>query len=641
MSTVMNNVSVAFPFPGLRPFQEGEEHLFFGRECQTDTMIDKLAKTRFLAVIGSSGSGKSSLVNCGLCLGLHSGLMPQAGTAWRIASCRPGKNPIRSLAQALAEDGVLFSDFPTAGMTLADMIETNLRMSKLGIVDVLEQSRQADTTNLLIVIDQFEELFRFATSNVLADGKVQSVSQDARAFIRLLLTAVEQQRHPIYVVLTMRSEFLGDCTQFEGLTEAINEGQYLVPRMTREQRKLAIAGPIGVAGASIDNVLLTRLVNDLGDNPDQLSILQHALSRIWAHWRKQQDADAPLGLENYRAVGSMENALDNHAEKAFRELVSPRQQRVAEKLFKALTDKTTHTAGIRRPTALSTLCELTDCEEKELITVIDAFRKPSRSFLMPRIDEPLSSDSIIDISHESLMRMWRRLIQWSDDEADSARMYLRLASTAALHAENKAGLWRDPDLQLALDWRHHNEPNAAWASHIAPGFDQAMQFLDNSRALADEEKEAKLKVVQQERELTHSRELAAETEQRMLAERDAAKRQKRFLASIIVGLVGVMSFGWAFYTETQEVAEINQTLKDKDSEVTSTRQKLNAIEKEVAETNKTLEEKTELLTNTQKKVEGLTKGVAYISEHLNKIDPTPASDNPTLQEQNSEAVTGQ
>src|SRR5215469_18829821 len=107
MSTLID-VQVRKPFPGLRPFQPGEEHLFFGRESQIHAMIDKLSATRFLAVVGTSGSGKSSLVNCGLRPALHGGLMARAGTAWRMAQFRPGSDPIRAMSRALAQEGVLF-----------------------------------------------------------------------------------------------------------------------------------------------------------------------------------------------------------------------------------------------------------------------------------------------------------------------------------------------------------------------------------------------------------------------------------------------------------------------------------------------------------------------------------------------------
>ena len=149
------------PFPGLRPFREDEEYLFFGRENQVDAMVNKLALTRFLAVVGTSGSGKSSLVNCGLRPALHGGLMARAGTAWRMAQFRPGSDPMRAMARALAKDGVLFRDYQAGGLTLAEIIDTTLRMSKLGLIDIYEQANLGEDINLLVVVDQFEELFRY------------------------------------------------------------------------------------------------------------------------------------------------------------------------------------------------------------------------------------------------------------------------------------------------------------------------------------------------------------------------------------------------------------------------------------------------------------------------------------------------
>jgi WD40 repeat protein len=471
------------PFPGLRPFREYEEHLFFGRENQVDMMIDKLARTRFLAVVGTSGSGKSSLVNCGLRPALHRGLMAGAGTSWRMAQFRPGGDPLRALARALAADGVLFHDFQGGGLPLEDIIEASLRMSKLGLADVYEQAQLGEGVNLLVIADQFEELFRYRSleQHPSVDG-ARDRSQEAKAFVSLLLEAAAQAGLPIYVVLTMRSDFLGDCAEFAGLPEALNQGQYLVPRLTRDERRAAIAGPVGVGGGKISPVLLTRLVNDVGDNPDQLSILQHALNRTWARWQNEGAGTGPLELPHYEAIGTMARALDQHAEKAYLELQEGRQKEICEKVFKALTDKGTDARGIRRPMELSALCAAVGAEPAEVTQVIDAFRKPSRSFLMPPLNEPLEAATVIDISHESLMRVWERLKAWTNEEARSARLYRRLSETAALHAAGKAGLWRDPDLQVALDWREREKPAKAWAELYGGGFEDAMNFLGQSEA---------------------------------------------------------------------------------------------------------------------------------------------------------------
>lgn len=514
----MNN-----PFPGLRPFHEGEEHLFFGRENQVDAMVDKLASTHFLAVVGTSGSGKSSLVNCGLRPALRQGLMARAGTAWRMAQFRPGSNPLQAMANALAEDGVLFRDYQASGLPLADIVDTTLRMSKLGLIDMYEQARLDEGTNLLVVVDQFEELFRY---------RQLGAGEEATAFVNLLLEAGNQTKHPIYVVLTMRSDFLGDCTHFPGLAEAINAGQYLVPRMTRDERREAISGPAGVGGAKIAPVLLTRLVNDVGDNPDQLSILQHAMNRTWAYWENEGSGDGSLDLTHYKAIGTMAGALDQHAERAYDELDTPRQYQLCEKIFKALTDKATDPRGVRRPTKLSTLCALADATITEITEVIEVFRKPSRSFLMPPVGEALGAETVIDISHESLMRVWKKLDEWAKEEAQSARIYRRLADDAM----GQVSLWRDPELQQAINWRDLRQPNEVWASRYHPGYAKAMCFLTKSIEARE--------TMRAEREEQSRRELKAEQEKVETQARYARRMRWAALFSCALAVIAII-----FYVE--------------------------------------------------------------------------------------------
>src|SRR5215470_15205172 len=191
MSAAMDSL-LTNPFPGLRPFREDEAHLFFGRESQVDTMVDKLANTRFLAVVGTSGSGKSSLVNCGLRPALRQGLMARFGTAWRMAQFRPSINPVGEMARALAEDSVLFPEHAGTDLTLAEIIETTLRMSKLGLIDIYEQAALAAGVNLLVVVDQFEELFRYRQLAADGRGGEQGMGDQATAFVNLLLEVKKQ-----------------------------------------------------------------------------------------------------------------------------------------------------------------------------------------------------------------------------------------------------------------------------------------------------------------------------------------------------------------------------------------------------------------------------------------------------------------
>jgi hypothetical protein len=336
--------------------------------------------------------------------------------------------------------------------------------------------------------------------------------------------------------------------------------------MTRDERRGAIAGPVGVGHGRISPVLLTRLVNDVGDNPDQLSILQHALNRTWAHWQNADAMDALLSLPHYEAIGTMAHALDRHAEKAYGELTTDRQRKICETVFKAITDKGTDARGIRRPTRLATLCELADATEAEVIAVLDVFRKPSRSFLMPPIPEKLDADSVIDISHESLMRVWERLRTWTREEAQSAQLYRRLAETAALHEAGLASLWRERELQLAESWYEEEKPTAVWAERYQPGFEAAIAFLKASKERRNKEIAEKEENRRQQVEHEKTLALAKEQQLRLAVERQSAQRMKWF-ASVSTGLLvlslvaGIAAFRQRSIAQKQEtIAKQQETL---------------------------------------------------------------------------------
>jgi len=471
-------VAILNPFPGLRAFEEEEDILFFGREKQVDELLRKLRMSRFLAIIGSSGSGKSSLVKSGLLPSLHSGLMSGVGSQWRIALFRPGNDPIGQLNLALSKNGVLRDDQSPDDLEINTAInEAILRRSNLGLIEAYSQSRLDKKNNLLVLVDQFEEIFRFSKyEKEEGDGK-----RDSIAFINLLLKAAEQKEFPIYVVFTMRSDFLGDCTEFRGLPEAINEGQYLVPRMTREERRDAIAGPIAVGKGTITPALVNRFLNDVGDNPDQLPILQHAMMRTWDRWKAKARAGEPMDIDDYEAIGTISEALSQHAEEAYAELASDKERQICETIFKELTDKGGLANGIRRPRLLSELCAASGAARDEVKKVIEIFRKPGRGFLMPAYSTPITEHSIIDISHESIMRVWKRLITWLEEEEEAAQMYLHLCESVHLYESGKGGLLRDPELQMALKWREAQNKNAAWASRYNDYFDKVIFFLEHSR----------------------------------------------------------------------------------------------------------------------------------------------------------------
>ncbi|WMN07708.1 High-affnity carbon uptake protein Hat/HatR [Marivirga arenosa] len=546
------------PFPGLRPFKIEESHLFFGREGQSDEVLLKLSQHRFVGVIGPSGSGKSSFIYCGVLPILYGGFLTGRSTNWEVVVTRPGAAPIDNLAQSIYKADSKGKETSDEDAKIKQtIISSLLKSSSVGLVETIMQIKGDEEKNYLILVDQFEELFRFKDSS-----NMQSVNETL-AFINLLMEAVNHADVPIYVAITMRSDFIGECSQFPELTRQINDSQYLIPQMTREQKRRAITGPVAVGNAEIAPRLTQQLLNDLGDNPDQLPILQHALMRTWDYWSHFRDYDhEPLDIKHYEAIGTMSEALSMHANEAYEEL-NEEQQRNCEFLFKAITEKRGGGSyGIRRPTQLHEIASIANTSEEKIIQVIEKFRDPSRSLLTPQFGVPLHSNSIIDISHESIMRIWSRLKNWVNDEADAVAMYKRLAQAADMFQQGKTSLWRPPDLQLALNWKEKHNPTLVWGQRYHPAYERTISFLEHS---AEEyEIEQRAKELQQKRRL----------------------RTARLTALIMAGatVISVLFLIYAFYQQT--VAERNERLAMEQKDIAEQQkelaeeQRLLAIQKE-------------------------------------------------------------
>lgn len=464
------------PFPGLRPFTVDECHLFFGREGQVDDILLKLSQNRFVCVMGYSGSGKSSLMYCGLVPVLYGGFVTHSGPNWHIVVTRPGTSPIQNLAGSIVDYLISQNRIVSADRAIHKAIILSvLRSGSHGLVEVSRYLQKQHDENVFFMIDQFEELFRLHEEIVEEDA-----INESQQYVNLLLTAVEQRDVPIYSAITMRSDFIASCSVFPHLTDEINKSNYLVPQMSREQRKMVIEGPIAVGGGKISQRLVKRLLTDMGKNQDQLPILQHAMMRTWDYWLENREEGEPMDLRHYNAIGKVSQALSQHANELYESLAT-REKEIAEVMFKSITERTADNKGMRRPIKLSLLCELADASEEEVIRVVEHFRKPGRSFLMPAHYIPLTGDSVIELSHESLMRIWNKLNEWVEEEFESAQMYKRLSDAAAMYQIGKTGLWRPPDLQLALNWQKKQRPTREWAQRYDEAFERAVVFLDTSR----------------------------------------------------------------------------------------------------------------------------------------------------------------
>ncbi len=533
-----------FPYPGLRSFQRNEIDLFFGREKHIDQLITRLAKTHFLAVVGRSGCGKSSLVRTGLLADLENGFLSKAGVKWQVAEMRPGNHPFTNLVDALLETefGKTYLPELTEREQAKVFLQAQLRRGSLSLNTILQESPLPDDTNLLLFVDQFEEIFRYYDLGE---------EDEAEAFVALLLAS------NVYVVITMRSDFIGNCALFHGLPEAINDGQFLTPRLNREQLAEAIVTPARVFGGDVDPILVNQLLNDAGNDFDQLPLLQHALMRMWN--LRQNDEKIVLTLEDYEQIGGLTHALSHHADEAFNEL-EPTQQKIAEILFHNLSERGNYRRDTRRPIQLEKIAQQADVSWQDVAEVIEAFRQEERSFLTPPIEKALNPQSVIDITHESLIRNWQRLKKWTEEEAESAKLYKRLEEDACRWQQNECSLLRFPELDNALEWRNKFLPTPQWAKRYGQDFDLVMRFLDESALEQQEELLEKEQI--RLRELAQARALTKEQAKRT-EEQAKSLVNMRLLAvvAILAAFISIIFYGAIKSTNEKLETSLIQTQK--------------------------------------------------------------------------------
>src|SRR5262245_21420150 len=424
---------------------------------------------------------------------LELGVHARAGSRWVGADVHPGSDPMQNLALGLLR--ACGNEHPEA--VDVSVLNSFLKRGPLSVAEWYRDGNVSTGWNLLLLVDQFEELFRYSD---------YAGREEAEAFVSLLLESAKSDGL-IHVVITMRSEYLGACALIPGLAERINSGLYLTRRMTRDECRAAIEGPAGVIGFDIEPKLVNRLLNDLtsfapweGDEKgsqlqqlsrraDQLPIMQHVLSRLWQ--RAGQSADNGrriLRLADYEAVGELQGVFAAHAAEVM-ERLSPSASAIVPRVFKALVAGTTISDAVRRPRRFGELTAIVAAERDIVLEVVDAFRAPDCNFLRPALVDPIDTDTIVDLSHESLIRQWRSLPEWLSEEAHAKSLWQRLASAQASFERAEGDLLSGLDLANILAWWEKEMPNAAWASDLAGDYDSISAFVQKSKEAEEQRRQ--------------------------------------------------------------------------------------------------------------------------------------------------------
>lgn len=399
------------PYPGLRPFEKSEWPIFFGREVIINEVIERLIAKQFLALHGDSGCGKSSLIRAGVMPRLERD-HARGGATWRTTSMLPRNAPLRNLAEALARLETGASD-PECVTHLRRIL--NYGPNAGGYLS--QALRRGPDDYICLLVDQFEEIFHFAE---------RKQTEEARQFVELIVGLQRKPPPGLHVALTMRSEFLGACARYEGLAEAFNDTQFLLPRMDKQSTVRALREPARLYGGEVESELLDVLIADAGRGQDQLPLMQHAMMLLQR--RKSPILEETQGkpswivsLSDYHSSGGVKKLLSDHANAVVDGIVEQssdpsRAQRVLEIVFRSLTFLDAAGRGVRRPRTLGDLTQATGLSETEILSHLYPLCAEGVSFLKIQGLPSFNSNELVDISHEALIRNWDRLAVWMEEE---------------------------------------------------------------------------------------------------------------------------------------------------------------------------------------------------------------------------------
>ncbi|HEY6270574.1 MAG TPA: winged helix-turn-helix domain-containing protein [Terriglobales bacterium] len=445
------------PFRSLTVFEPEDAWLFFGRDAETADLLTRLARSPVLAIVGNSGSGKSSLVRAGLIPALREGGFPYSngspgtlpGESWRIAVLRPSAAPFDYLAEVLPGQLVPELSLKQQVEFIAECREKlpvggdALRNAVSALVFAAGKTNQSAQTRLLLVVDQFEELFTLTARPAVRDRYIDTLLAVAR-----LDSAI-----PVHLVFVLRADFYGQCLDHPGLSRWL-ETSFNLGSMTPEQMRETIEKRLELVGGRAEPGLIDSLLEDVGAEPANLALLEHALGQLW-----ERCGGPGCTFTNcaYNDIGRLRGALGRHADRVYQQLESDEQQLLAQRIFLELVHLGEGAQDTRRRVAKAELLSLGDpAEVQQLLARLVS----SRLIATGREGE----ETFVEVSHEALIREWPALLEWLEENREELALERRLVQAA----EEWESLKRDPGALLqgarlaqAEEWlsRHQGAPD--------------------------------------------------------------------------------------------------------------------------------------------------------------------------------------
>jgi DNA-binding SARP family transcriptional activator/WD40 repeat protein len=439
-------VARSCPYMGLLPFGTDDDRLFFGRDDVVATLLERVARDRFVVVVGASGSGKSSLLRAGFVARLGKDGASETH-AWLPVVCTPTARPLAELAARVA---------PLCGHRATELARDLVHDARALDVALREAlASRAEQTRVALVIDQLEQLF------TLCDDELER-----QQYLDALLDAASTPDARTAVVVALRADFFGHASTHKGLAAMLEARSLVLGAMSEEGLRAAIEAPAAVAGLSLEAGLADLVLRDVTGEPGGLPLLSHALVEVWA--RRE---GSTLTVNGYRASGGVSAAIARTAEAVYTRLDADGQLAVRG-IFVRLTELGEGTEHTARRATIDELLPDDDAHAARTQSALDVLAA-ARLITM--------SAGRVEVAHEALIREWPRLRGWLDEDRDGLRLMHHLAMAASEwdhRGRDDSDLYRGPRLAAAVEW--HNDHDAA-ANPLE------REFLEASCRLQDSE----------------------------------------------------------------------------------------------------------------------------------------------------------
>jgi len=488
------DLEITNPFKGLRAFSEADAENFFGRETLVQQLLARLGEggdlSRFLAVIGPSGSGKSSVVRAGLIPALRRGGLPGSEN-WFIVDMLPGKHPFEELEASLLRVAV----------NPPEHLLSQMKDGNRGLLRAVHRILPVDeSVELVLVIDQFEEVF-----TLIEDEAERAL------LLENLASAVLDERSRLRVVITLRADFTDKPLRYVDFGELMNRRFEFILPLTADELERAILNPTQRVGLKLEKGLVSMIIREVGNQPGALPLLQYALSELF----DKRDGRM-LTNKAYQEIGGVLGALGRSAETIYSNLDEAAQS-AARQLFLRLVTLGEGTEDTRRRVLRDELENLTTVNS-QLSAVIDMFGK-ARLLSFDR--DPITRGATIEVAHEALLREWTRLREWLNESRSDVRLQRQLAN--AVNEWHNSG--RDESFLLI---GARLEQFEGWTENTSVALTQDEKaYLDTS--IVERDRRESNERARQQRELEAAQKLA-ETEHRSAKQ---LRRRAAYLAGVL------------------------------------------------------------------------------------------------------------